>query len=659
MVGWAERGPLWRARRLCLVVLDLFGWLIFLELAAMARYDGHVSAVDHSGLLRAAGAVVLAHLLIAAPLRLYQGRYRLGSLDEAQALTATFLGAGLAMSLGFAILPIPRFIPLSVPLIASVLALVGGLTCRVVLRGIREGAARPKQAEKVLIFGAGAAGLQLLRSMLTDPRSEFLPVALLDDDASKRFRRSSGVRVLGDRRAIGTAARRTGASTLVIAMPSAEAALLLELSALATEHGLKVKALPALADLLAPEVGIRDVRDIDLADILRRRPIDTDIDSIAQYLTGKRVLVTGAGGSIGSELCRQIHRYGPAELMMLDRDESALHAVQLALHGSAQLDLPEVILADIRDGESLQDIFTVRCPEVVFHAAALKHLTILEQYPAEAWKTNVLGTRNVLDAARLVGVSTFVNISTDKAANARSVLGRSKRISERLTADYARVAEGKYLSVRFGNVLGSRGSVLTAFAAQIAGGGPVTVTHPDVTRYFMTVQEAVQLVIQAAALGRDGEALVLDMGTPVRIDDVARQLVSMARHPIDIVYTGLRHGEKLHEDLFSAREAGARPFHPLISHVPVPPINISLLAELSAEILAQTLLSYQAPPAAERREAFSEPAVVEGNLPAAKLISPATRGTAELLDLTGDEVADDELARSSPYSTISRLCEYG
>jgi FlaA1/EpsC-like NDP-sugar epimerase len=317
-------------------------------------------------------------------------------------------------------------------------------------------------------------------------------------------------------------------------------------------------------------VSVAQLRDISEADLLGRHQIETDLDSIAHHLTGQRVLVTGAGGSIGSELCRQIHRYGPAELIMLDRDESALHAVQLSMYGRALLDGDCTVLADIRDAGRIHQIFQDRNPQIVFHAAALKHLPLLEKYPAEALKSNVWGTLTVLEAAAASGVDRFVNISTDKAANPTSVLGFSKRIAERLTAEAATRADGTYLSVRFGNVLGSRGSVLTSFESQIEAGGPVTVTHPDVTRYFMTVQEAVQLVIQAAAIGRDGEALVLDMGKPVRIADVARQLAARSPRHIDIVYTDLRPGEKLHEDLFGDGELDQRPFHPLISHVPVP-----------------------------------------------------------------------------------------
>jgi FlaA1/EpsC-like NDP-sugar epimerase len=325
---------------------------------------------------------------------------------------------------------------------------------------------------------------------------------------------------------------------------------------------------------LFDRVTVGHIRDIDMVDLLGRRQIETDIDAIAHYVRGRRVLVTGAGGSIGSELCRQLYRFEPAELMMLDRDESGLHGVQLSIHGRARLDSPDLLLADIRDVEQVQRIFEERRPEVVFHAAALKHLGLLERHPGESVKTNVWGTLTVLRAAQSVGVSHFVNISTDKAANPISVLGYSKRITERLTAQIAtETAHGRYLSVRFGNVLGSRGSVLTSFTAQVAAGGPLTVTDPDVTRYFMTIQEAVQLVIQAGAIGRSAETLVLDMGSPVRILDVAERLAAQATRPIDIVYTGLLYGEKLHEDLFAAGEIDIRAVHPLVSHVAGSPVG--------------------------------------------------------------------------------------
>jgi FlaA1/EpsC-like NDP-sugar epimerase len=288
----------------------------------------------------------------------------------------------------------------------------------------------------------------------------------------------------------------------------------------------------------------------------------------------RRVLVTGAGGSIGSELCRQLARFNPAELIMLDRDESALHEVQLSIHGRALLNTPQTVLADIRDADTIKHIFNTRKPEVVFHAAALKHLPLLETYPTEAYQTNVLGTLTLLEASAQAGVGVFVNISTDKAANPISVLGYSKRIAERITAHFGKtVSSGKYMSVRFGNVLGSRGSVLMSFRDQIANGGPLTVTHRGVTRYFMTISEAVQLVIQAGAIGKSGEALVLDMGTPVSIYDVAKQLVTNSGKAIEIEIVGLRAGEKVHEELFGDGEVDVRPAHPLISHVQVPSIS--------------------------------------------------------------------------------------
>lgn len=262
---------------------------------------------------------------------------------------------------------------------------------------------------------------------------------------------------------------------------------------------------------------------------------------------------------------------------MLDRDETGLHGVQMMLSGHGLLNSSDVVLADIRDQEAIREIFDNRKPQVVFHAAALKHLPMLEQYPEEAWKTNVLGTLNVLEASKRIAVETFINISTDKAANPSSVLGHSKRLAERLTAWAAGRTGRSYLSVRFGNVIGSRGSMLPTFITQIENGGPVTVTDPEVTRYFMTIPEACQLVIQAGAIGRPGEALILDMGHPVKILDVAKRMISMSGRAVDIVFTGLRPGEKLHEELFGQEELGERPYHDKVTHTPVPPLEPAAL----------------------------------------------------------------------------------
>ena len=341
-----------------------------------------------------------------------------------------------------------------------------------------------------------------------------------------------------------------------------------------------MKILPVVQSLDDREVDTADIRDLTDEDLLGRRRVKINLDEISQYLVNRRVLVTGAGGSIGSELCRQLVKFNPGELIMLDRDESALHEVQLSIYGRALLDTPQTVLADLRDKKAINEIFETRKPQVVFHAAALKHLPLLERYPHEAYQTNVLGTLTMLTAAQRAGVEIFVNISTDKAANPISVLGFSKRIAERLTAAFAfSSGPGKYISVRFGNVLGSRGSVLMSFRDQISKGGPVTVTHRGVTRYFMTISEAVQLVVQAGAIGQTGEVLVLDMGKPVNIHDVAEQLVKNSGKPIKIEVVGLRVGEKVHEELFADGETDERPRHPLISHVLVKAIDQTSVVE--------------------------------------------------------------------------------
>lgn len=570
------RSLLWRLRWVGLLSADLVIWGFAVQVATIARYEGATALIDQRLLLAGAALAGSLHVSLGLLLRLYHGRYAVGSADELTALAIAIAGASLGLFAVSAVMP-DRLAPLSVPFIGAAIAFLLMLGLRLALRRTHEGAVRPRQGEPTIIFGAGEAGQQLIRSMLHDPQSPFLPVGLLDDDPAKRHSRIHRVRMLGNRHAIESAAARTGATILVVAIPIADAALVRDVSGLAVAAGLTVKVLPGISELLSSHVGIRDVRDIDLADVLGRRQIETDLGAIADYLYNKRVLITGAGGSIGAELCRQVHLFGPAELIMLDRDESALHAVQLNLYGRSEMGSGDVVLADIRDAQAVSRVFAQKRPHVVFHAAALKHVNMLETFPEEAWKTNVLGTRNVLEASTDVDVECFINISTDKAANPANVLGRSKRVAEKLTARYALDNGGTFLSVRFGNVLGSRGSVLTTFAAQIARGGPVTVTDPGVTRYFMTIEEAVQLVIQAGALGQRGETLVLDMGQPILIADVARQLIAMSHRPVDLVFTGLRPGEKLHEDLFDKTEYGRRPHHPLISHVRVPQLDAHFL----------------------------------------------------------------------------------
>ena len=565
-------------------VIDMAIWSITAIAASYARfeYQGHHDpfGATRSSVIRVLPIVLVVHALVGYVVGIYRRRWRYGSFDEVGGLVvATLITTSVLFVLRFfdqSLNPFPR----SVILIAGFAGLCFVAASRYAWRLIREQLRRPtaQTAAKILVYGAGEGGIQMVNTLLRNPQSPYLPVGFLDDNPDTHRLSISGVPVLGGRDQLSQARTRTGATTWLIAIPSADSALISDISARARELSMEVKVLPAVQNLNERPLDTSDIRDLTDEDLLGRRKVVIDLQQISDYLVNRRVLVTGAGGSIGSELCRQLARFNPAELIMLDRDESALHEVQLSIHGRALLDTPQTVLADLRDEATINHIFDTRKPEVVFHAAALKHLPLLERYPLEAYQTNVLGTLTLLNAAQRTGVGVFVNISTDKAANPISVLGYSKRIAERVTAAVGQSAKsGKYMSVRFGNVLGSRGSVLMSFRDQIAKGGPLTVTHRGVTRYFMTISEAVQLVIQAGAIGSSGEALVLDMGTPVSIYDVAKQLVTNSGKPVEIEIVGLRAGEKVHEELFGDGEIDTRPRHPLISHVPVESVDLGLL----------------------------------------------------------------------------------
>ncbi len=550
------------------LLLDAASWFAAMGTGAL------VLGASWRHALLAGGISALAQAIVGAAIGLYRGRWRIGSFDEVVGLAA--VSASVTAVLGFGVLA-ARLADLTVAL--SPLSPFAALTGMVFARGIHRSRSdrrlRPRHDDlvPVVVFGAGDGGAKTIRAMLTTPSSRYLPVALIDDDPAKANLRIQGVPVLGTRRDMAEIVARTQAQLVILAIPSAGSSVIRALSDHAAELGVDIRVLPPTHELVEGAVSLADIREITEADLLGRRAINTDLDAIAGYLSGRCVLVTGAGGSIGSELCRQIARFDPERLVLLDRDESALHAVQLSLEGRALLDHRRIVVGDIRDAGRVDEVFAEHDPDVVFHAAALKHLPLLEMYPEEGWKTNVEGTNNVLRAAAKVGVRHFVNISTDKAADPSSVLGYTKRVAERLTAWYANRIRGDWVSVRFGNVLGSRGSMLQTFRSQVDAGGPITVTHPDVTRYFMTPVEACQLVIQAGAVGDRGESLVLDMGQPVRILDVAERLVEASGQPIEIEFTGLRPGEKLHETLVSVGELDIRRSHPLISHVAVPALT--------------------------------------------------------------------------------------
>ncbi|GAB3915575.1 dTDP-glucose 4,6-dehydratase [Microlunatus endophyticus] len=543
--------------------------------SAWVRYDLRVDEILSRPIARfatIAAAVYLVCGLLIGPYRI--GHLR-GSFEETADIARAAAASAIPMALAMLLTPWFTGVPRSMAILVPILAVVGMFTSRFVVRSYRHDR-RPAlvHLRKVIVFGAGLSGRQLVRALQNDADTSFAPVALLDDDPHKRRLKIDGLRVRGSRKMIGEVAAATGASALVVALPSADAHLIRDLRSRARDAHLDVLTLPPTDQLIgAPKSG--DLRELDLEDLLGRRRVRLDEGSIAAAIAGKTVLVTGAGGSIGSELARQISRFGPRKLILLDRDESALHATQLSLTGRALLDDDTLALASIRDLGALRAIFKAQCPEIVYHAAALKHLPLLEQFPLEAWKTNVLGTLNVLEVSAECDVEVFVNVSTDKAADPTSVLGYSKRLAERLTSHYADQQGGsRFVSVRFGNVLGSRGSVIEAFTKQVQRDGPVTVTDPDVQRYFMLIPEASQLVLQASAIGSDGDVLVLDMGQPVKILDVAQALIDLSgRSNIEIVFTGLRPGEKRSEDLFTSGEQIRPTSHPLVRRVSVPAIN--------------------------------------------------------------------------------------
>ena len=554
---------------------DCLVWVIALYFASLMRLDFDIGRVDSFNLAILFVPAILLQAATGYWTGLYRGWWVNGSFEEVAALARSTAISSLALVAIDLAFPGARPAPMSAVIGAGIMAFVGMGGARYLARQVLEQQRRSmnRDRERAIIFGAGDGGERTIRAMLFDSDSPFVPVAVLDDDPRKRNLTIRGVRVLGDRSDIAEVAAQFGAKALVMAVPTGDGALVRELTKDARAAGLTVRVVPSVRELFGGEVHVGDLREPTEADLLGRHKVETDLQSVSDYIRGQTVLVTGAGGSIGSELCRQLSAFSPGRLVMVDRDESGLHGVQLSLEGRALLDSDSLILLDIRDRTRVARLFAEIKPDVVFHAAALKHLPLLQSHPSEALKSNVWGTLSVLDAAAGAGVSNFVNISTDKAANAASVLGYSKRIAEALTSSFGQRHAGRYLSVRFGNVLGSRGSVLTTFRAQLDQGGPLTVTHPEVTRYFMTIEEAVQLVIQAGAIGGDGHALVLDMGEPVKIYDVARQMANARASDIAIEFTGLRPGEKLHEDLFCSDETPTRSAHELIRYVDVPPLD--------------------------------------------------------------------------------------
>ncbi|MDO8546701.1 MAG: nucleoside-diphosphate sugar epimerase/dehydratase [Nitrospirales bacterium] len=411
---------------------------------------------------------------------------------------------------------------------------------------------------RVLVVGAGKAGELLVLDLQANPAHNYRPVAFVDDDPVKQKAAIHDVPVLGTIADIGKAAETCAANEIILAIPSATPKLMQKILAASEACHLPIRTLPNVKQLLDGAVSMRRVRPLSLEDLLQREPIQTDLQELHPLLEGKSVLVTGAGGSIGSELCRQIARYRPARLVLFERHENSLYALDLELRETFPQVTTLAVVGDVTNAQQVETVFRACAPNLIFHAAAHKHVPMMEQNQGEAIRNNVMGTRTVGEAALAAGVGQFVLISTDKAVNPTSVMGVTKRIAEFLAQDLNRRNKTRFTVVRFGNVLGSNGSVVPLFTEQIRRGGPVTVTHPEIKRFFMTIPEAVQLVLQASVLGRGGDVFVLDMGEQIRVVDLARNMIVLSGHvpdqDIKITFTGLRPGEKLYEELFDGGE---------------------------------------------------------------------------------------------------------
>jgi FlaA1/EpsC-like NDP-sugar epimerase len=413
---------------------------------------------------------------------------------------------------------------------------------------------------KALIVGAGEAGVMVVKE-LRRTKSEQYPVVFIDDNPQKQNFEVLGIPVVGKRCDIPKVVKQYHIDDIIVAIPTASRSDIAEIISICKETGCQIKMVPRMNDLINGKITFNMIREVSVEDLLGRDPVKVDMDEITGYLADQVVLVTGAGGSIGSEICRQVAQVNPRQLIILGHGENSIYEIEHELRKSFPALNLESIIADIQDRRSIEDVFLNYKPQVVFHAAAHKHVPLMEKNPIEAVKNNVFGTKNVAECAHEAGVKRFVLISTDKAVNPTSVMGATKRIAEMILRELSLRSQTKFSAVRFGNVLGSRGSVIPLFKKQIESGGPVTVTHPEMVRYFMTIPEAVQLVIQAGSIAAGGEIFILDMGKPVKISDLAKDLIRLSGlepdKDIQIVYTGMRPGEKLFEEILSKEEGAA------------------------------------------------------------------------------------------------------
>ncbi|NLM04713.1 MAG: polysaccharide biosynthesis protein, partial [Clostridiales bacterium] len=543
-----------------LIIIDTILINFAFLLAFYIRFDGNIMGDMAAGYfevyLKNAFVLTLIKLTLLYVFGLYKSLWKYASIEEViQIVGASFVtNTGVITYMMMTQQRLPRSIYILIFLLDIIL--IGGvrlsyrMTRNIRTRNFNQFFGRNIQ-KRIMIIGAGQAGAMVIKELKRHGDLNSKAVAIIDDDESKLGARIHGVPVLGDRYHIRKIAEAKKVDEIIIAIPSGSKNEVRKIVEECSRTKCKLKILPGIYEIIDGQVSIKEIRDVEIEDLLGRDPIKVDLDEISSYLTDKVVLVTGGGGSIGSELCRQIASFHPSKLLILDIYENNAYDIQNELKMTCpKLDL-EVLIASIRDKERLNEIFSQYKPEVVFHAAAHKHVPLMEASPQEAVKNNIFGTKNVAECAHEFGSRRFVLISTDKAVNPTNIMGATKRVAEMLIQSMDKMSKTEFVAVRFGNVLGRNGSVIPLFKKQIAAGGPVTVTDPEMTRYFMTIPEAVQLVIQAGSMAKGGEIFILDMGDPVKIMDLAKNLIRLSGFEpdvdMDIEIIGLRPGEKLYE----------------------------------------------------------------------------------------------------------------
>jgi FlaA1/EpsC-like NDP-sugar epimerase len=562
-------------RTITLACLDAIALVIAMGFTYFFLYPKELfQTIDSRSLLQSAAIFAVLFVIIAFAMKLYRVNWKYASIQEAMTLSLS-----LALSsIGLVIVQLTMFgqVLERITILSFIISLLLLGAIRVTLRLLGVGQhwrkyALPrrmvKSRKRTLVIGAGRAGRALVRQLYASPFHELKPVVFVDDDPKNMHFMIQGLEVAGTTNDLKAVIERHKIEAIVLAIPSLSQQRRLELITQAKTLCEDVQTLPMIEELVTGKISVNAIRDVSIADLLGREPVELDISGIKGEIEGRTVLVTGAGGSIGSEICRQIIQFNPTTLLLLGHGENSIYLIERELRAlQTSINLVPVI-ADVQDRMRLEDIFTQDRPDVVFHAAAHKHVPLMEANPYESVKNNVYGTKNVAEVAHLHQVERFVMISTDKAVNPTNVMGSTKRIAEMIVQDLGKRSETKFAVVRFGNVLGSRGSVIPLFKSQIAAGGPVTVTHPEMTRFFMTIPEASRLVIQAGILADGGEVFVLDMGEPVKIVDLAKNMIELSGFTEDempIVFSGIRPGEKMYEELLKDGEVDPEAIYPKI-----------------------------------------------------------------------------------------------